>query len=93
MFFEVDCPIVGEHFFLLLFGSPLDEGELLLHVLDMVAIGKQELSLVLLDYLLDLHVHLVDSLRELVVHLVGVHQGRNILARRRPFLTAEIHRC
>lgn len=86
LLFEEDCPVVGEHLPFLLVCLLLDGGELLLHGLDVVAIGEQELGLVLLDHLVDLFVHDLDRPQEVLVDLVGLIQQRNLLSRSHLFL-------
>ena len=72
---EVLDAIVGGEHLLLLLGFVLDLCEFLLDLGDVVAVGVEELRLVLLDHVLDLLVHLVDRPVEVLVGLVEGLRG------------------
>jgi hypothetical protein len=65
----LDAVVGGKHLLLLL-GLVLDFGQLLLDLGDVVAVGVQELGLMLLYHVLDLLVHVVDGLIEVSVGFV-----------------------
>ena len=71
LFFQEDGPLVGHHLLLLLLGPFLDICQLLLHLLDMIAIGQQKLSLMSFDNLLDLAIHFFNGTSQLSVYLVS----------------------
>ena len=75
---EEDSAFVGHDLFLLLVTALFDHHQFLLHGLDVVAVGQQELGLVCTDHLLDLCVHLANRFYQVLVHLVGLSQCRQL---------------